>query len=261
MRAAITTSFILAAALLSGVKPAMAGGITAIDLSQPFGSRLPWRFTATQGPDIPDPTGDTGAVAPGAIQLCISADGGQNCSPDLQHLLASSAEDDIFSQPHFLGDAEIVHPRDGTALLLLRVASLHGGNGDQRRASVALAYDKRRDSFVRVYQKQTGRNNNQEIRYMRDGPLKGAIISAEPTQNAPFGFWIAVSEFRPAQKYVQVLRYRSATQYGDGNVLAVIDSEMPGIQQRLGLWKPGAKLPLPAGECLNPRIIHQELWC
>jgi hypothetical protein len=58
-----------------------------------------------------------------------------------------------------------------------------------------------------------------------------------------------------------VLRYRSATHYGDGNRLAVIDSEMPNIQKKLGLWKPGQKLPLPQAGCQRPRLVRTELWC
>ena len=31
----------------------------------------------------------------------------------------------------------------------------------------------------------------------------------------------------------------------DGNPPAVIDSEMPNIEERLGLWRPGQRLPTP----------------
>lgn len=61
--------------------------------------------------------------------------------------------------------------------------------------------------------------------------------------------------------FKQVLRYRSATRYGDGNPLAVIDSEMPNMAQRLGLWNPGALLPLPAGACPSPHLVGLALWC
>jgi hypothetical protein len=61
--------------------------------------------------------------------------------------------------------------------------------------------------------------------------------------------------------FKEVLRYRSATQYGDGNPLAVIDSEMPNMAQRLGLWKPGAPMPLPARACPKPHLVRMALWC
>ena len=55
----------------------------SIDLAQPFGTRSPWRFTASQGADIPDPLGMGDDKAPGAIRLCVSNDGGRTCRPDL----------------------------------------------------------------------------------------------------------------------------------------------------------------------------------
>ena len=238
------------------------GYFSPIDLSQPFGTRSAWQFTASQGSDIPDPLGggEDEDKAPGAIRLCVSKNAGQTCRPDLENLLTPSTGRDLFSEPHFLNDVRIVQPGAHRKLLLLQVASLHGGNGDQRMATVVLAYDRAKDTFVPVYEKQTGRNNNQEIRYIDDGPLQGSMISAEPTNNAPFGFWITVNKLARGD-YKQALKYRSATRYGDGNTLAVIDSEMPNIEQRLGLWHPGSKLPLPRGQCRNPRLVRRELWC
>ncbi len=63
-----------------------------------------------------------------------------------------------------------------------------------------------------------------------------------------------------------MLRYRSATLYNDGNRLAVIDSEMPNIERRLGLWKPGEPIPTPklggnGKPCLKPTLRHTELSC
>ena len=203
-------------------------------------------------------------MAPGVIRLCISADGGRTCRPDLSNLLKlakGGGEDDIFAEPHFLYEARIVQPRPEEALLLLKVASVLSGDSDQRLVMVALAYDRKLDNFVPVYTAQTGHNNNQEIRYIEQDPLKGAIISANPTEDAPFGFWIVVNRPEGDGSYRQVLRYRSATHYNDGNPLAAIDSEMPNIQQRLGLWRPGSPLPLPAQPCPRPRLKQMELWC
>jgi hypothetical protein len=241
--------------------PAKQALLSGIDLSRPFGAPAGWRFTASQGPEIDDAFGDPTGKAPGAILLCISPDGGRTCRPNLAGLLTLGGKSDMFSQPHFLNDARIVYPRPDLPLLLVQVASLHSGDGDQRVATTALSYNHVSHAFIPVYEKQTGRNNNQEIRYMDTGPLRGAIISAEPTENAPFGFWITVNRIEPGNSYRQVLRYRSATLYGDGNSLAVIDSDMPNLLQRLGLWRMGARLPLPAGPCPRPHLIKQELWC
>jgi hypothetical protein len=176
-------------------------------------------------------------------------------------VLRAGAGDDIFARPHYLNQAAIVHGAGGRPLLLVQTASVHSGDGDQIVLTQALAYQRTSDQFVRAYDRLTGRNNNQEVRYVETGPLKGDIISAEPTQNAPFGFWVSVNELTSASAFKEVLRYRSATTYGDGNPLAVIDSEMANIEQRLGLWRPGSPLPLPASPCPTPHLVHMELWC
>ncbi len=96
-----------------------------------------------------------------------------------------------------------------------------------------------------MFAQSTGTNNNQEIRFVTEGPLNGSVITAEPQDHLPYGYWIVVKRLTPADAYRQVLRYRSATLYNDGNPLAVIDSEMPNIEERLGLWHPGQRLPTP----------------
>lgn len=234
--------------------PAKQGVIASLDWP---GSN--WRFTATQGPDAPDEVMGSGTV-PGVIRLCLSKDQGA-CSPALPNLLAmKQAKDDIYSQAHYLNDARIVSPRAGLSLLLVQVSSMHGVNNDQRVGFAALTYNKAKDRFTVAYRAQTGRNNNQEVRYIAGGPLRGAIILAEPTSNAPFGFWITVSKPGPSGLYTQALRYRSATRYGDGNPLAVIDSEMPNLLGKLGLWHKGQKLPAP-DTCHNPHLKGEVLWC
>ncbi len=246
---------------------AFAGGsppekvVASIDLSKPFATRSPWRLTATQGPEIADPTGMEGVV-PGPILACLRKGGDQSCSSDLGKPLHVGRESDLFDEPHFLQTAQVVRPRgpSARALLLVQLASVQSADGDQRVATQLLAYDRARDGFVAVFTHVTGRNNNQEVRYIDKGPLRGAVVTAEPTENAPFGYWIAVNALTPAYGYRQTLRYRSATRYGDGNPLAAIDSEMPNIQQHLGLWRPGKPLPVPKG-CAKPRLLKMELWC
>lgn len=95
---------------------------------------------------------------------------------------------------------------------------------------------------------------------MADGPLKGAVIAAEPTSNAPYGYWITVHRLTADYNYAQTLRYRSGVRYGDGNALKVIDSEMPEIERRLGLWRPGEPMPTPPG-CAKPHLVQKALWC
>jgi len=253
------TGVLVAAATVAAAAPPPAV-IKAIDLSKPFAARSIWRFTATQGPEIDDPASLPGDKAPGAIALCLRKEAGP-CDPQLQSTLRAGSGDDEFAEPHYLNQAEVVHGVADRALLWVQTASVHSGDGDQLVFNQALAYRRDTDRFVRVYGHSTGRNNNQEVRFISVGPLKGDIVSAEPTEKAPFGFWITVSSMASADTYKEVLRFRSATRYSDGNSLAVIDSEMPNIEQRLGVWRAGLPLPLPAGACPKPRLKDMELWC
>jgi len=237
--------------------------IATIDLSKPFAARSAWRFTAVQAAAIPDPFGDGAAdtdTVPGPIQICLRKSASGPC--DAQLLRALDSASGFFAEVHFLETAEVVHDAAGRPLLLVQIGSLHSGDGDQLVRTQALAYRASADQFVRVYDHQTGTNNNEEVRFIGAGVLKGDFISAEPTGNAPFGFWIAVNAPSATGAYRQVLRYRSATHYNDGNPLAAIDSEMPSIEQRLGLWRPGSPLPLPPGRaCAKPHLVRTELWC
>lgn len=255
------TALLAARALAAEPAPSPAKIVASIDLSKPFATRSPWRFTVSQEPDMRDETWPT-YIFPGELHPCISKDRRHSCSPDLSKPLRMG-EPDGYDEAHFLQVARIVRPagEGGRALLLLRVAGLYGGDGSQRIGTQLLAYDRARDRFVTAFAHVTGRNNNQEVRYIAAGPLRGAVIVAEPTYDAPFGYWITVHRLDPGFRYRRALRYRSATTYGDGNPLAVIDSEMPNIQRRLGLWRPGRPLPLPARGCAHPRLVHTELWC
>ncbi|MEP9357247.1 hypothetical protein [Sphingomonas sp. KR3-1] len=246
------------ALLAGGAAAPQAKQSATLDLAKPFATRAPWRLTVVQGPDSVDVADNP---EPGALTLCLSRDGGRSCSPDLSQALHVGPAPDLFDVPHYLESARIVHPAGGRALLLVQLASVHSGNGDQRVSTQLLAYDRAKDAFVSVYARRAGRNNNQEVRYVAGGPLQGAMISAEPTDDKPFGYWITVSKPDSALRYTQALRYRSATHYGDGNPLAVIDSEMPNIERRLGLWRPGMKLPLPARGCARPHLVNTVLWC
>ncbi len=234
--------------------------IKSIDLSQPFRTRSAWQFTATQAPPIADTFGSAGDEVPGAITLCLRKSATAPCDTRLQGKLFDTSDNTVFSERHYLDKAEIVRPH-GRPVLLVATSSLHSGDGDQLVLTQALAFQAGADRFRLAYQHSTGTNNNQEVRYLDAGPLAGDIISVDQAEGAPFGYWVVVNALAAGGGYRQVLRYRSATAYGDGNPLPVIDSEMPNILQRLGLWKPGARLPLPATACPKPHLIRRELWC
>ena len=251
-----------------GVMASLAGAapgwevIRSIDLTGPFGTRSAWQFEASQGPPVDDVDGSD-EKAPGAVAICLRKGGSGVCDPALNGHMRASVDDDLFAEAHELERADIVHPRGPAKppLLLVVTGNLHSANGDQLVRVRAVAYSQATDQFVRAYDHATGRNNNQEIRYMPGGLLAGDIVAVEPTQDAPFGYWVSVSAPGSDGLYREVLRYRSETHYGDGNTLAVIDSEMPATLRHLGLWQPGSALPLPADPCPRPHLVGMVLWC
>lgn len=237
--------------------------IADIDLSRPFGARSAWRLIVTQGTPVEDPN-YPGEKAPGVVDLCLQKAAAAPCDGRLIAMPRppASLPADVW-EPHFLSTAQVVYPRGASAppLLLVRTASRRSGDGDQAIFTQLLAYRPANDQFVQVYAHVTGHNNNQEVRFVASGPLRGSVVSAEPTEDRPFGFWISVNRPAADYTYTQILRYRSATPYGDGNPLAVVDSEMANIEKRLGLWSPGSPSPLPARSCPRPRLVKMELWC
>jgi len=263
-QAVVPSVFTLALATVVAAKSVTSSVISNIDLSRPFSTLETWHFIAIQGPPVSGDDTASGGEEPGKIQLCLRAAPAAPCDPQLQNALrVPSSGNDFFAQPHYLNAVKIVYPRGSSdpPLLFVQTASLHAGNGSQLVLTQVLAYEKSQDRFVRVYQYTTGTNRNEEVRYVDSGKLQGDIISVDPTDNAPYAYWVTVNVLTPQYTYKTLLRYRSATHYGDGNPLAVIDSEMPNIERRLGCWKAGMALPLPSGACPKPRLIHMELWC
>jgi hypothetical protein len=256
---------LLAAAVLfctGAASPPPPKVVARIDLSKPFRVAPGATFTAAQAPPIDHPFYDGEKVA-GPIHLCVRVKPSGPCAPNLDDSLKIARDADMFSEIHFLDTSELVYPRGRLAppMLHLQVSSLHSGNGNQRRSARILAYRPRSHRFEIIFDEQFGRNNNEEVRYIASGPLKGSVISAYPTDDAPFGYWVTVNRLTPDYRYKRILRYRSATHYGDGNPLAVIDSEMPNIFQRLRLWRPGEPLPLPKTACPRPHLVNTALWC
>lgn len=139
-----------------------------------------------------------------------------------------------------------------------------GANGNCGVSTFLLAYDQKTDRFRVVFFNMTGRNNNEETRFVEGGPLLGSVIVAYPTRDAPFRYFVEVYNRASNGEYSQALRYRGRTGYGDGNPLAVIDSEMPETLRRLGLWKTGDPLPvpptMPAG-CTRLVLRNALEWC
>ena len=239
---------------------------TQVDLTKSFHARSAWRLVVTEGPPAKDYGGND---APGALAFCLHQGSSGRCmsEPVTLPLRAPTPDYSMAWEPHYLLAAKVVYPRGPKAAPFLQIVtgSLHSGDGDQIIATQLIAYDADRNAFRRVFGERTGHNNNQEIRFVTGGPLRGSVITAEPQLHLPYGYWISVKSLNPAGAYRQVLRYRSATLYNDSNPIAVIDSEMPNIERRLGLWEPGQRFPTPdvggGKPCLKPALRNSELWC
>jgi hypothetical protein len=267
MRIAALPSALLAASFLLPAVPAgsstlaPAKVIARLDLTRPFRTRSPWWFVARQQPDIMI----NEYPYPGELRYCLTDGANRPCRaalPSVPHPPAPMTDEDW--APHTIDTARLVYPhgRDAPPLLLLQMqGEPSAGDGERTRFTLLVSYDRAAGRFVPVFQQMTFHNNNQVTRYIESGPLAGAMLVAEPTGHAPFGFWVTVSRPNRAYHYRQVLRYRSATHYGDGNLLSVADSEMPNILHRLGQWRSGAPLPVPARGCPKPRLLRMELWC
>lgn len=227
-----------------------------LDLTSPFGTTSHWTLTAARGPSTPDPSGLNTSI-PGIITLCLRSSARSGCAPDLLNAPPEMPD----TEPAWLTTRRV----DRVAILSLPVGTRllvttsgpHSANNSHWKLTQVLTYDHDKDRFHSVFIQKVGSNNNQEIRLIERGPLIGDIITAEPTPDAPYKYWITV--FRQTSGHYHAgLRFRSATPYGDGNPLAVIDAEMPNILEHLGKPHP---LPGASAACPIPHLQKGALWC
>jgi len=216
--------------------------VSHIDLTGPFETAAQWTFVAVQ--DGGKPADDFEDHGP--IFLCLVKAASPDCALHLyQHV--SSDMPDIDTPYHLLaGSVVYASQNKSNPMLYMKVCGAQGPNSNCGIATALYRYDKGTDRFIRVFLNRTGRNNNQATRFVESGPLQGDVIVDDPTENAPYTYWIEVYRAGNAGQYERILRYRGHTGYSDGNPLAVADSEMPEILHRLGLWQPGDPLPAPA---------------
>lgn len=234
--------------------------ISHIDLTDTFRTAAQWTFVAVEDDSEPP----SGIEEHGPIHLCLV----KMTSPDCSESFYSRDNSDQPSSdtPYQLLASSIVYggQNNSNPLLHIKVCGKQSFNGNCGIATALYRYDKRMDRFTRVFLNLTGRNNNQATRFVEYGPLQGGVIVAYPTDNRPYTYWIEFYRAGAAGKYTQILRYRGHTGYGDGNPLAVADSEMPELLGRLGLWHPGDPLPVPAHmpqRCSHLFLKNGEEWC
>lgn len=204
-----------------------------LDLTRTFETRNRWTFVVARVPGTRLDALSLQPVRSGTLAECFVNGLTPHCKyampPKPSSLSWYSTPVDLYSTTVVFAGAHHSKP-----LVLVKAGSAHGGDGGHAIFSQLYTYERSANRFESVFSNTTGSNNNQETRFVDHGPRRGDVIVAVPTANAPYAYWVSVYVRHGDSRYSRVLRYRSATRYGDGNPLAVIDSEMPNILKRLG---------------------------
>lgn len=232
-----------------------------LDLTKSFVTMTPWALVVAR--DARPPPADLAMMGNGSpIVICFVKTLTPSCSEARGHAGAN-----WFDMTNGLVTVAVVFAGPGQTRprLMLQTLSAHGLNGNANIATKLFDYDRKTDRFRKMLVNVVGgTNNNAAARFIGHGPLQGDVIVDYPTDDAPYAYWIEVYAPGKSDRYVHILRYRSVTRYGDGNPLAVADSEMPEIMERMGLWKPGDALPTPPHApkgCGSLVTRHGEAWC
>jgi hypothetical protein len=243
--------------------------ITHLDLTQPFQTKSRWSLVVAKQPDEESSAKDGAGEQEGPLSLCFVENNEPDCSAEM--FLAKFREEKVSFVPgtgpfYELLASDVVFSGPGRTLPLLRIKSctIRGATGNCGVSTFLFAYDRKAERFRVVFFNMMGRNNNEEARFVGNGPLLGNVIVAYPTDDAPFAYFVELYKRVSDGEYSRVLRYRGNTGYGDGNRLAVIDSEMPETLRRLALWKTGDALPVPPsmpGGCTRLVMRKGVEWC
>jgi hypothetical protein len=207
--------------------------VDQLDLTPPFRTRARWILVAAKFIG-PPPAALNESEDGGPLVVCLAREMTPTCSDKFPKTGSSTS---WFDAPYHFLSGRVVFAGAGHTepLLLVKTATAHSLNGSHGIETQLFTYDRQTDHFESVFSNSTGSNNNQQTRFAEEGPLRGDIIVAEPTRDAPYAYWISVYTRDSEGRYSHpALRYRSATRYGDGNRLPVIDSDMPNILARLG---------------------------
>jgi HEAT repeat protein len=218
--------------------------VSNIDLTEPFHTASKWSLVIFEAPDTC--YGDEGCNGP--YQFCLVHAGQSTCSQ------AGGA---------VLVEAEVVlTPRRPLLVTVTHPDVFTSGSG--MYSTDVQSYNAEKDAFSLVFSNTISVNNNEETRIITSGPLAGDIaVSQEPT-GRPYHYSIHLYGFSKAGKYAETLHFTGGTVYGDGNPLAVIDSEMPELLRRLHLWKPSEPPPVPPvmpQRCSALEMRGRTEWC
>jgi len=243
--------------------------IVHLDLTRTFQTKSRWSLVIAKQPDEESSVEDGGGNRIGAVSLCFVENDEPDCSEEMFLAKYREAKVSFFpGEPTFheliASDIVFAGPARTLPLLMIKSCMNRGANGNCGVSTFLFAYDQKADKFRVVFFNITGRNNNEETRFVESGPLLGTVIVAYPTTDAPFTYFVEVYKRIPDNEYSLLLKYRGNTRYGDGNPLAVIDSQMPETLRRLGLWKTGNALPVPPRippGCTRLAMRKGVEWC
>jgi hypothetical protein len=227
--------------------------VSTLHLTNIFKAKSKWDVAVSQ-----DDNGDKEIFDPPFFHLCfIQNDNKKYCRDGFYNISMN-----IF----------VVRAKSSKIPILVMQGASNPGGSALPTDTVAWIYSAAQDRFQQVFSKTSNASVNEEARIVSSGSLAGDVIVNTPTEHYPYPYDIAVYRISEAGRYGQILHYASRTRYNDGNALAVIDSEMPEIERRLHLWKPGDPLPrplyLPARgsedfpyHCGTLEMRHGTEWC
>lgn len=141
---------------------------------------------------------------------------------------------------------------------------MDGGGSGRPTYTAIWVYRRQSDKFEQIWLGVSDPNHNQETRVVTSGPLSGDLVNSTATGRAPLPYLVAAYRLSKTLNYQEILKYWGRTRHGDGDPLAVTDSEMPEIERRLGLWSPGGALPVPAkmpAQCRTLEMRQNVEWC
>ncbi|MGH9561702.1 MAG: hypothetical protein ACRD3S_09635, partial [Terracidiphilus sp.] len=190
---------VVASLLHQGIKKPKV--VSHIDLTKPFSTQSQWTYIAAQEDDPRSLDTYDG----GRMYVCLVKATRPDCAERFQQLDGGL--------PYHLFASRVVYAgqNQSNALLLVKLCGQQGFDGDCGIVTTLYKYDLQADRFIRVFVNVTGRNNNQDTRFVEGGPLLGDIIVDYPTERAPYTYWIEVYREGKSGQYVQILRSSGRT--------------------------------------------------
>jgi hypothetical protein len=147
--------------------------IPTFDVTGPFHTKTTWAFSVFQKPDTCDPGVSDGCN--GDYEFCF------------RHLSKSKCTEVAGAN---LDDASIVPPVHGPPLMVTATNPDVATSGAGMLYTDIWVYGSQTDTFENVFSSQSSRNNNEETRIMKNGPLAGTVIDSEmPEIERRLGFW------------------------------------------------------------------------